>query len=331
MMRWRRFERNSEGVRSSAEICQDGIRCFIRWGEEGTRRGGSTTVALDDEGAAIKHQDKKVREWLRKGYVEAAERVETRTDPDALVCATITAQETTAGFTPPEYVPVDGFADVVAQDFDYGGASEHRWHRYLVLRDNGRSAITFNVKERSHDPVAVRAFLDCVTAQRDLPFDGRSHQKMALPCPAGPFSHVLFCSPALGRAMRALPTIATKVASAFPIHDCEIGDADPEVLVDARINGRGTLNYTDWARAPHPVIDLRFELARRKERRFKVYGRRNLTGLLAALASATPSSWLEIRSFRGEVKRLTPADVTDRTQSDVDRFVHGQDLSAAQS
>lgn len=163
----------------------------------------------------------------------------------------------------------------------------------------------------------MAAFLEFVTAHRDLPFDGASHHKLALPSPVGGngFGHVLFCAPTLGRSHAAYPELADRVASAFPVFDCEFGDADTEVLVDARMRGHDSLPYTRWDREPRPVMDLRFEITpsmyRRAVRKFLVFRPSDLERLLGALVAAgegaaNNSSWLEVRDFRGEVRRFTP-------------------------
>lgn len=328
MTGWRRFERDRDGVVEFHHLRVEGIRCFISWGRVDTGRGRATTSVLLDADEARRHAEKKVRELLRKGYVEVAAPQIPAGDPDALVVETIADAGTKPehGLPRPEYRPVDGFTDVVCHARLFAKSPGVGFYHYLVLRDSGRSALAFNVRETSHDPEAVRAFLELVVTVRDLPFDGRSHHKLALPRPAGAFSHALLCSPALGQAAAAHRAIADRVASAFPIYDCEIGDADPEVLVDARISGRGALNYADWARAPQPVVDLRFDVrARRRDRdlAFKVYQRTHLDGLLRSLVDADADSWLEIRSFRGDVRRLTPGELTATTGEDVGRFLLG--------
>ncbi len=184
------------------------------------------------------------------------------------------------------------------------------FHEYLVLRDGGRGAISFNVRAASHDPEAVGAFLGFLDTRRDLPFDGGSHHKLRLTAPVGRFTHALLCSPALGRSHHAFPGIADRVASACPVFDCEIGDADTEVLADARIHGHGAVRRAEWDREPRPVVDLRFDVqpsfhapARKK---FLVCKAEDLRSLLSALPGASVESWLEVRSFRGEVRRFTP-------------------------
>ncbi|MFJ3337997.1 hypothetical protein [Streptomyces sp. NPDC086766] len=99
------------------------------------------------------------------------------------------------------------------------------------------------------------------------------------------------------------------MATAFPIFDCEIGDEDAEVLVDARIRGHAALPHSDWRRAPHPVVDLRFDVQPSfysPTRTFKVFRSADLEVLMKALPQASPQSWMEVRSFRGDVKRLEP-------------------------
>ncbi|GAB3346141.1 hypothetical protein RMN56_09335 [Micromonospora halotolerans] len=316
---WRRFERTQDGATEYFEIRREGIRCFVRWGST-SRRRESTTVVLLDEDHARRHLDKKIKEWLRKGFTEVAAPAEAEDEPETLVVPTILKMQTKPWFTPEDYLPVGGFIDVVCQAIlppnGTGG-----FYRYLVLREAGRSAISFNIKQTSHDPARVAAFLDLVTENRDLPFDGKSHHKIPLPQPVGQFSHALFCSAALGRPMSAYPAIAASVASAAPIYDCEIGDADPEVVVDARIHGHGSLNRVDWDRSPQPAFDARFDISsRRRERTFKVYTLGDLPGMLSDLHSATPDSWLEIRRFRGDLKRLGPADVMPGTAREANVF-----------
>src|SRR5262249_30531271 len=109
-----------------------------------------------------------------------------------------------------------------------------------------------------------------------------------------------------------------------PIYDCEIGDADLEVLVDARINGHGSLPYADWNRPPHPVVDLRFDIrsaGREHNSSFKVFELKHLHHFLGRLAEATPDSWLEVRSFRQDIRRVTPADITATTADVLEQFL----------
>jgi hypothetical protein len=129
------------------------------------------------------------------------------------------------------------------------------------------------------------------------------------PQPVGRFGHILFCAPTLGRSHVAYPEIADRVASAFPVFDCEIGDADTEVLVDARIRGHGSLPYTRWDREPRPVVDLRFDISagrRRVARKFLVFQATDLDRFVSTLSAADEGSWLEVRNYRGEIRRFTP-------------------------
>ena len=188
--------------------------------------------------------------------------------------------------------------------------------------DTGRTAINFNVSQESHDPAKIAAFLAVVTENREMPFDGVSYHKVPLSQPIGQFTHALYCSPALGRPMQAYPSIAARVAIAAPIYDCEIGDADTEVMVDARIHGHGSLKRADWSRSPQPAFDARFDSSSRpRARTFKVYTLGDLPALLNALRSAGPGNWLEIRCFHGEVKRLDQGDVTSSTAHEVEEFL----------
>ncbi|GAA4839524.1 WGR domain-containing protein [Kitasatospora terrestris] len=305
MIGWRRFERH-EAALEYWEIRQEGIRCFLRWGSDRRPVKGSTSI-LDDEEQARRHAARKIDERLRKGFLEVAPpRDPAEADADTPVLDVLT--RAAGPHAPaPEYLPVDGFEQVYRRTH----APDHPlgFHEYCLLRENGRSAVRFAVRASTHRAETVVPFLAFLDSRRDLAFDGSSHHKVRLPDPVGPFGHALFCSPALGRAYAAYPAVAARVATAFPIFDCEIGDQDREVLVDARIHGHGALPYSDWAREPHPVVDLRFDVQPSFYRRtptFKVFGPVDLERLIDALSQASPQSWLETRSFRGEIMRFTP-------------------------
>ncbi|MBU2666546.1 WGR domain-containing protein [Actinoplanes bogorensis] len=301
MTDWRRFEKGAEYF----SIRREGIRCFLRWGADGTKRGGSLRMTCDDEQHAERHMAGKIRERLRKGFVEVAGQPAPTGDPEALVAETIGVAPLGA------FRPVPGYPDVVCHEMTFAASPGRGFYRYLVLRDAGRSAISFNVRETTHDPIAVAAFLDLLVTVREPPFDGRSHAKLPLPEPVGEFTHALLCSPALAQMADAYPAISARVAGAFPIHDCEIGDDDTEVLVDARIHGHGALNYADWARGPKPVVDLRLM----REKTFKVYDQGRLDRVLRELPGAAADGFVELRSYRGDVLRLTPADTDAAEQA----------------
>ncbi|GAA2793470.1 hypothetical protein GCM10010441_18420 [Kitasatospora paracochleata] len=305
MTRWRRFERQAATL-DYWEIRQEGIRCFLRWGSDRTP-GKAGTSTLDDTEQARRHAARKINDRLRKGFVE----VDPPRDPAESDVETpvldILAGATRPHAPVPRYRPIDGFDQV----YGCAHAPDHPrgFHEYYVLRENGRSAVRFTVRASSHRADTVAPFLEFLSARRDLAFDGRSHHKVELPTPVGSFDHALFCSPALGRACAAHPAVAARVATAFPIFDCEIGDEDPEVLVDARIHGHGALPHSDWSRPPHPVVDLRFDIRPspyRPSPKFKVHQADDLRKLLDILPTASPQSWLEVRSFRGGTTRLEP-------------------------
>ncbi|MFC3578440.1 WGR domain-containing protein [Streptomyces yaanensis] len=305
MSGWRRFERQGATL-EYWEIRQEGIRCFIRWGSDPAPGKASTSV-LDDEERARCHAARKINDRLRKGFAE----VDPPRDPAEADVGTPVLDVITRATGPhspiPQYLPVDGFDQVYRRTH----ASDHPmgFYEYYVLRDNGRGAVRFTVRAGSHKADTVASFLEFLCSRRDLAFDGRSHHKLPLPSPVGSFDHALFCSPALGRACAAYPAAAARVATAFPVFNCEIGDEDAEVLVDARIHGHGALPYSDWGRRPQPVVDLRFDVQPsfyRRTQTFKVYRPADLQKLMDVLSQASPQSWVEVRSFRGETTRLAP-------------------------
>jgi predicted DNA-binding WGR domain protein len=326
-MEWRRCEKARDGVVEYWEIRCEGIRCHMAWGREGGRRQAKT-MALGDNVQARRHLERKVRQKLRKGYVEVAPRrsaldTEPTEQPSGKLLDLLKDAE--------RYLPVVGRDQVYLWHFPFeGGPGPLR--EYLLLRNQERDAVSVLVKDSSARPDDLAAFLDFLDARRDLPFDGRSHHKVALPAPIGRLTHALLCSPALGWSDEA----PGKIAAAFPIFDCEIGDADTEVLVDARIKGRDCLPHSTWSRSPHPVIDLRFELRPakaatfelhgphlRQAGKFKVHSRPSLETLVQMLADATTDSYVEIRSFRGQIKTLRPRDLTPKTAAEINSFLLG--------
>jgi predicted DNA-binding WGR domain protein len=324
MLAWRVFERTRGGEREHWRIRQEGIRCFISWGRD--TGGRASCSVLNDEEHARRHLEKKIRAQLRAGYIEVAGEPVPTDDPQALVVDAIAdAQHKPAhGLKRPEYRPIDGFPGVVCHALIFPRSPDWGFYRYLILRDEGRSAVAFNVRKASHDPEVIAAFLETAVTVCDLPFNGQSHQKLRLTRPAGRFDHILLCSPGLSKAAQAYPDIARRVATAFPIYDCEIGDADPEVLVDARIHGHASLPYSDWNRPPHPVVDLCYDIQSTRRNRtstFKVFVLKDLHRLLGSLADATPDSWLEARSFRQNITRVTPADITATTADGLEQFL----------
>jgi hypothetical protein len=60
-----------------------------------------------------------------------------------------------------------------------------------------------------------------------------------------------------------------------------------------------------------------------RDRTFKVYQPSRLHQLLRSLGDATPDSWLEIRSFRGNVTRVTTTDLAATTTEDLNSFILG--------
>lgn len=305
MTTWRRFERQDVTL-EFWEIRQEGIRYFLRWGSDRTSGKGSTTI-LDNEEQARRHAARKINERLRKGFTE----VEPPSDPAEAEAGTPVLDVITRAAGPyapvPEFMPVEGFDQVYCcartPDHPMG------FFEYYVLREQGHTAVRFAVRAGSHQNAEVAEFLDFLCSRRDLAFDGRSHHKVPLPRPVGSFDYALFCSPALGRACAAYPAAAARVATAVPVFNCEIGDEDPEVLVDARIHGHASLPYSDWRRAPYPAVDLRFDIQPsfyRPSPKFKVFRPDDVQKLMDALPTASPQSWLEVRSFRGETLRLQP-------------------------
>lgn len=305
-------------------IRREGIRCHMTWGVEGgVLRGSSMT--LDDEAQAERHFRQKISEKRRQGYTEVAETAESAPRPGPMRDTKLLDLLSLSG-----YERLDGRESGYVKAGLSGRADRSFW-RYLVLTDDERRALTFNIRDASHDPDLAKAFLDFLQPHWGLAFDGSSHHKVPLDAPIGPFTHALFCSPRLSRNLHG-----GRVAWVFPIYDCEVGDADTETFVEARVEGRGSLPQSAWDRDPCPVTDLKFDLDSAdgpfpgrpdrtavKQAKFRTGNLDHLTRLLSLLAASTSKSYIQVRSYRGEILTLLRADLTSDTLANVSRFVHG--------
>ncbi|MEV0380282.1 WGR domain-containing protein [Nonomuraea sp. NPDC050643] len=336
----RTFEKRAHDVVRLWQIEREGIRCHMSWGVAGgVLRGSSTT--LDDEAHAERHFHQKIREKRRQGYTEVVDTAlepgpepapAPAPDPDPDPFRDVKLLDLPrAGAGLDGYEPFGERAGVYVRAGLSGRRADMGFWHYLVLTGDERRALVFNVRGRSHDPGLAGAFLDFLQPRRELAFDGASHHKVPLDTPIGPFTHALFCSPMLSRNVHG-----GRVAWVFPIHDCEIGDADTETFAEARIEGRGALPNSAWDRDPCPVTDLRFDLrsadgpfpnrgdrTTMRQAKFRTGKLEDLTWLLPLLATSSPESHLQVRSYRGEILTLRCADLTADTLAGVRRFVHG--------
>ncbi|KAB2341041.1 WGR domain-containing protein [Actinomadura rudentiformis] len=339
MSEWRTFEKRTGGMVRCWQIRREGIRCYMGWGVVGgVMRGSSMT--LDDEAHAERHFKRKISEKRRQGYVEVAGDPPSRPpaepgDAKLLDVMRTQTENRRAGSWEEVWAahePVPGHEGAYVRHFPFeGGPGPFR--EYLVLVDDGRKGLRFIVKDPGYDAGAVSAFLDFVTPRWHLLFDGTSHHKVRLDAPIGPFSHVLFCGPSLCRGS----DYGGRAGRVFPIHDCEIADADTETFVEARTQGRSreTIATSTWDREPFPVTDLRYDLQSTvgtferpkrsylRQKKFKTGTRKFLEDILPLLIESTPESFVEVRSFRGDVMAVTRRDLTPDTLPAIDRFVRG--------
>ncbi|MEW2355890.1 MerR family transcriptional regulator [Spirillospora sp. NPDC029432] len=325
MTETRYFEKSDKGAVRHWEITLDGIRCHMGWGVAGGAMRGSS-MTLDDEAHALRHFTKKINEKKRDGYVEVAPK-ETNAQPEADV--RLLDLVGNGG----EYEPVAGHTGVVVRFHDFEAGPGPFYEYYIIGEDESRG-LTLVVKKPGHNEAMLSAFLDFVQPHLGLAFEGRSHHKVPLPAPIGPFDHVLFCGPSLTSA-----NYDGRLGRVFPIRDCEIGDQDTETYVEARIRGRNAMPSTTWDREPFPVIDLRFDLRRAdgfeelrgrtsvREKKFKVYPRTMVERGLRLIAEADPGGFLEIRNYRHEILKATPEQ--PRTLDEADRFLLGPAMTAS--
>nr|BFE30267.1 hypothetical protein GCM10010200_025180 [Actinomadura rugatobispora] len=326
MAETRYFDKNDNDVVRHWQITLDGIRCRMGWGVAGgVMRGSSMT--LDDEAHALRHFIRKISEKKRAGYVEVApEAPQAKADEADVQLLDVVAHGD-------KYEPVAGHAGVfvIFHDFKAGPGP---FYDYCILGETAGRGLSLVVKKPGHDDAMVSAFLDFVRPRVGLAFDGRSHHKVPLPAPIGPFDHVLFCAPSLTAANHG-----GRLGRVFPIRDCEIGDEDTETFVEARIQGRNSMPSTTWDREPFPVIDLKFDLRRAhgfeemggrtsvREKTFKVYPRAMVERGLRLMPEADPGSVLEIRNYRRDVLKVTPEQ--PRTLDEADRFLSGPATTAS--
>ncbi|WP_433475832.1 hypothetical protein ACQPZP_01630 [Spirillospora sp. CA-142024] len=331
MAETRYFEKNDKGVVRCWQITLDGIRCHMGWGVAGgVMRGSSMT--LDDGAHALRHFTKKISEKERGGYVEvapgpgtAAPRAKAEPEADVRLLDMVGNGD--------KYEPVADHPGVVVRFHDFKAGPGPFYEYYIVGEDEGRG-LSLVVKKPGHDEAMVSAFLDFVRPRVGLAFDGRSHHKVPLPAPIGPFDHVLLCGPSLTAV-----NYGARLGRVFPIRDCEIGDEDTETFVEARIQGRNSMPCTTWDREPFPVIDLKFDLRRAdgfeeiggrtsvREKTFKVYPRAMVERGLRLTVEADPGSVLEIRNHRRDVLTVTPEQ--PRTLDEADRFLLGPAMTAS--
>ncbi|GAA2632880.1 hypothetical protein SMC26_30450 [Actinomadura fulvescens] len=343
MSEWRTFEKRTGDVVRRWRIRREGIRCHLAWGLAGGATRGSS-MTLDDETHAERHLQRKINEKRRQGYVEVAAGTPSEdaapapghpADAKLLDVMREHAENKRAGSwenTWAGHEPVPKHEGAYVKHFPFeGGPGPFR--EYLVLVDDGRKGLQFVVKDQGYDAEAVSAFLGFVIPRWHLAFDGASHHKVPLDVPVGPFSHVLFCAPSLCHG----PDHGGRMGEVFPVHDCEIADADTETFVEARVKGRSreTIASTTWDREPFPVTDLRYELqstigtfeslsrSALRQKKFKTGNRELLERLLPLLIESTPESFVEVRSFRGDVVAVTRRDLTPDTLPGLDRFVRG--------
>ena len=328
------FEKVTGKVVQRWQISREGIRCRMSWGRVGGRQSGQT-MTLDDEAHAERHFKKKIGEKKRQGYVEVdvdpvVKPVRASAEAMADVSLFDVMLEEKKHLYSRDYtgVPVEGRERVFVAFHNYLLKPEESLYDYLVLSADERRGVHFIVKNRGHDLAHVSALLDFVCPRVDLAFDGRSHHKIALPSAVGQFGHVLFCAPSLCHN-----EYMGRLSRVFPIFDCEIGDQDTEVFVDARINSRGAMPSNTWDREPFPVIDMKFDLHSEsgfkelggrtplREKTFKVHSRERLEQVLRMLSVATAGSRLEIRNYRYDVLTIIPANLTAETPAAVDRFL----------
>ncbi|KAB2349658.1 hypothetical protein [Actinomadura rudentiformis] len=328
MAETRYFEKNDKGVVRRWHITLDGIRCHMGWGVAGGAMRGSS-MTLDDEAHALRHVTMKISEKERAGYVEVAPGPQAKAEPDTE--ADVRLLEVIRYGD--KYEPVAGHAGVVVRFHDRM-AGPGPFYDYCILGEDAGRGLSLVVKKPGHDEAMVSAFLDFVRPRVGLAFDGRSHHKVPLPAPIGPFDHVLFCGPSLTAV-----NYGGRLGRVFPIRDCEIGDEDTETFVEARIQGRNSMPSTTWDREPFPVIDLKFDLRRAdgfedmggrtslREKTFKVYPRAMVERALRLMPQADAGSVLEIRNYRHHVLKVTPEQ--PRTLDEADRFLLGPALTAS--
>ena len=103
----------------------------------------------------MRHVSRKAAEWKRKGFVEVETEklpAEAEPDRDTPVIEAIIAD--TKPYAPvPDFQPVEGLDDVYCHEFFVD--RPRGFYKYLVLRDQKRGAVHFNLRTECHDADSV--------------------------------------------------------------------------------------------------------------------------------------------------------------------------------
>ena len=283
-----------DGRRYTLEVA--GCRVLESWSD---KRGGSnvSTRPSDDEAHAFAHE--KAKKLVREGYVEGPRTKSAEPDLSVDVVEMLRAERDALDEIIYDFQPVPKRQNVFAM----ANVSVAEW---LLTSDDRTQAIRLtavvwgsplDAAERAR---IADAILDALEPHRRAVLDDRTTPLRVLPLkkPIGRFEQLVVLSPAAANEGEAFHRV-------FPAFRCEVMGNETVALADARCSGRGCIPYANWARAPHPVVDLAHLKKPTDEPKFLVYDPGELDRHLSPKAlGAMKGAAILARNHAGEVRRF---------------------------
>jgi len=300
----RYFEKRGGPTVAFWQIEQEGVRYLVAWGTVGSRGQGGT-YTRDSEADCARMVERKIREKLAAGFVEVPRA------PAAVAPAR-------------ELESVLGAYAAHAAKFAFGTVKklpglERSYHvlgglgfeEYVLLGPTETTGLWFVVKAASWDEELVRRFLRQLEARHAEVFAVEVAWKLRLDEPVGALDHALILAPVVARvAMKGLAS--TQLFQGLPIYDCEFRGDESIAEAEARTKGRGCIPTSTWNRAPHPVLDMRVQSSATKAKsKLLIYPPDQIAPFVRRVASLSPGSFLEVRSYRGELCRVTRGEALE--------------------
>ena len=289
------FEKRASQASAWWEIEPNGVRYWVAWGSGDARGSGMTCTRASEEDCA-KTVARKIRQKLKEGYVEVARAPALEKKPEVAlkpVLEAYTAHAAKFKFT------VEKLPGLERSYHVFGGL---RFEEYILLGPAETVGLRFAVNADSHDRERVLSFLRFLEAQVKV-FAVGEVWKVALPRPIGEMTHVVVLAPVVAQVYTEGLTKRQQF-QAFPIYDCEFRGDENVSFAEARTAGRGSIPYSRWNRAPHPVVDLLLQVPGRKKAKLLVFDPKELAGQIKRTASSAQGTVLEVHNFHGEICRL---------------------------
>jgi hypothetical protein len=326
---WRNFK-HPNGTKASIKVSNCRLNFVIKKPNQKESKGGGTKFSVED---AQNIANKKIREWLKKGFTEIESTPAIQFDLKANV---IEVFRSVKGSIHP---PTNG--DPL---FDFSAVSNepnlYSYHNVVVnsvpfstdfifCSDDLTKGVRFrtgkvNPREDTPDKIlkrdkmanqlvkVIKQLKDEILADNTTPV-----RKLPLNTPIGEFTHLAVLSPTVhNQNYPGTETIGRSVWFAFLCFDVELNENDSVSTGDARTKGSNSIPYINWNRKPHFVFDLRNvkNIDKPEKDPFLIYKPRFLERLLSTKAlSNTKYKAIDIRNYKGEICRFLPNQVLTET------------------